>query len=305
MTTIWDRADIDTGKLPATPEATHISELGSPAPFTPPANLRVSVIIPAKNEAESLPQVLSRLPAWVFEVILVDGLSEDDTSRVAKLELPAIRIVEQTGRGKGNALREGFVHCRGDVVVALDADGSMDPAEIGQYVDLIAMGHDYVKGSRMIAGGSSVDLTLWRRFGNWAFRTLTNVITGSRYSDLCYGYFAFRRGTVDALDLRTDGFEIETEINIRAHKAGLRIAEVPSAEACRTHGTSQLSSVRDGLRILFTIFKTSFGGAERAQPTADTLRIQAPVREIRARTPAVVPVAERAAADGKHSSLPE
>src|SRR6058998_3508212 len=96
----------------------------------PPANLRVSVVIPARNEAKSLPHVLGKLPPWVHEVILVDGLSVDDTSRVAKLELPAIRIVEQTGKGKGNALREGFVHCTGDVIVALDADGSMDPGEI-------------------------------------------------------------------------------------------------------------------------------------------------------------------------------
>jgi hypothetical protein len=120
----------------------------------------------------------------------------------------------------------------------------------------------------MLSGGSSTDLTGMRRFGNWVFRTLTNLMTGSRYSDLCYGYFAFRRGTVDALDLRADGFEIETEINVRAHRAGLRITEVPSAEALRLHGTSQLSAFKDGLRILFTIFRTSLDGQRRFQPGA-------------------------------------
>ena len=94
------------------------------------------------------------------------------------------------------------------------------------------------------------------------FRTLTNLITGSRYSDLCYGYFAFRRGTVDALNLRSDGFEIETEINIRAHRAGLRIAEVPSCETERHHGSSQLHALRDGLRILFTIARASLGSRD-------------------------------------------
>ena len=244
----------------------------------PPANLRVSVVIPARNEAKSLPHVLSKLPRWVHEVILVDGLSVDDTSRVAKLELPAIRIVEQTGRGKGNALREGFVHCTGDVIVALDADGSMDPGEMDRFVEVLAGGYDYVKGSRMLPGASSSDLTLLRSAGNWIFRTLTNVITGSRYSDLCYGYFAFRRGTVDALDLRTDGFEIETEINIRAHRAGLRIAEVASCETERHHGSSQLHALRDGLRILFTIGRTSLGARDKIKsssngslPSCDTL----------------------------------
>jgi len=233
-----------------------------------PANLRVSVVIPARNEAKSLPHVLGKMPPWVHEVILVDGLSVDDTSRVAKLELPAIRIVEQTGRGKGNALREGFVHCTGDVVVALDADGSMDPGEMDRFVEVLADGYDYVKGSRMLPGASSSDLTPFRSVGNWIFRTLTNVITGSRYSDLCYGYFAFRRGTVDALDLRSDGFEIETEINIRAHRAGLRIAEVASCETERHHGSSQLHALRDGLRILFTICRASVGARDKIESSA-------------------------------------
>jgi hypothetical protein len=153
----------------------------------------------------------------------------------------------------------------------------------------------------MLPGGSSEDLTLWRRFGNWTFRTLTNLITGSRYSDLCYGYFAFRKGTVDALDLRTDGFEIETEINIRAHKAGLRIAEVPSAEAIRRHGTSQLSAIRDGLRILFTILRTSFG-EERLIPDSGPRLIEAAAGDGRARA-AVVPVKAKAAGpDGNRSA---
>jgi glycosyltransferase involved in cell wall biosynthesis len=207
----------------------------------------------------------------------------DDTSRVAKSELPTIRIVEQTGRGKGNALREGFFECTGDVVVALDADGSMDPSEMGSFVKLVAEGFDYVKGSRMLPGGSSADLTRLRSLGNWVFRSLTNILTGSRYSDLCYGYFAFRRGTIDALDLRSDGFEIETEINIRAHRAGLRIAEVPSSEAERTHGTSQLNAFRDGLRILFIIAKASFGRRGKIEPSAP-----APLDE--AMTPAAVSV---------------
>ena len=237
----------------------------------PPAGLRVSVVIPACNEAKSLPHVLSKVPRWVHEVILVDGLSVDDTSRVAKLELPAIRIVEQTGKGKGNALREGFVACTGDVVVALDADGSMDPGEIDRFVKVLAEGYDYVKGSRMLPGASSSDLTLLRTAGNWMFRTLTNVLTGSRYSDLCYGYFAFRRGTVDALDLRSDGFEIETEINIRAHKAGLRIAEVASCETERHHGSSQLHALKDGLRILFTICRASLGARHKIRPSNGAL----------------------------------
>ena len=89
---------------------------------------------------------MEKIPPWVHEVILVDGLSIDDTVAVAKRKLPQIRVVHQTGRGKGNALREGFFSAKGDVIVALDADGSMDPGEISRYVELIEVGFDYVKG---------------------------------------------------------------------------------------------------------------------------------------------------------------
>jgi len=295
MRSTWEQTETGRNGLPGSPGSVPGSETGHSGPGRFASNLRISLVIPAKNEAESLPHVLGKVPAWVHEVILVDGLSEDDTSRVAKLCLPEIRIVAQSGRGKGNALREGFQRCRGDVVVALDADGSMDPAEISMFVELIAMGHDYVKGSRMLPGGSSVDLTLWRRFGNWSFRTLTNILTGSRYSDLCYGYFAFRRGTIDTLDLRSDGFEIETEINIKAHKAGLRIAEVPSAEAIRQHGSSQLNAIRDGLRILFTILRTSFGSDRTTQSYE---LIEAPKHDAATPATAAVPVSrDRAASD--------
>jgi len=158
---------------------------------------------------------------------------------------------------------------------------------MNRFVELIEVGFDYVKGSRMMAGGSSEDLTRLRRFGNWVFRTLTNLITGSRYSDLCYGYFAVRRNAIDRLDLRADGFEIETEINIRAHRAGLRIGEVPSAEFVRTHGTSQLSTFKDGFRILTTIFRTSF----RRPSAADGDRaLEARVSGLRKDLAAQVPI---------------
>jgi glycosyltransferase involved in cell wall biosynthesis len=266
MTITGDRANTERGGLRGTTAPLRIETNGHAVNGNPAKHLRVSVVIPARNEAESLPHVLPRVPSWVHEVILVDGLSVDDTSGVARLLAPEIRIVEQTGKGKGNALREGFVNCTGDVVVAIDADGSMDPLEMDRYVELIAMGFDYVKGSRMLPGGSSEDLTGIRRIGNWMFRTLTNLLTGSRYSDLCYGYFAFRRGTVDALELTGDGFEIETEINIRAHKAGLRIAEVPSVELQRQFGASQLSAIKDGFRILFTIVRTSLSRQGSFEP---------------------------------------
>src|SRR5579884_3724907 len=95
---------------------------------------RISVIIPTLNEAKNLPHVFASLPSDVYEVILVDGYSTDDTVAVARALYPAVRVVHQTRRGKGNALRCGFRAARGDILVMLDADGSADGAEIPLFV---------------------------------------------------------------------------------------------------------------------------------------------------------------------------
>ena len=217
--------------------------------------LRVSVVVPAKDEAANLPHVLGALPDGLHEVILVDGRSEDDTVAVARSVLPSITVVGQCGRGKGDALAVGFAAATGDVIVALDADGSTDPEEISSLVAALLGGADYVKGSRYLAGGGSEDLTLVRSLGNRALALTVNVLFGTRYTDLCYGYFGFWRRHLGALGLDCDGFEVETLLNIRAARAGLRIAEVPSFERTRIHGESSLHVVRDGLRILRTIVR--------------------------------------------------
>lgn len=210
----------------------------------------VSVVIPAKNEAENLPYVLPHIPAFVSEVVLVDGKSTDDTVAVAKRLYPDIRIVEQLGRGKGDALRLGFEAARGDVIVMMDADGSMAPQEIPAYVGALVGGADYAKGSRFIHGGGTDDMEFHRYLGNLGFVMAVRLLFGGYYSDLCYGYCAFWSHILPRLGLRSDGFEIETEMNVRALLSGIKVTEVPSFESKRVNGESNLHAVRDGLRIL-------------------------------------------------------
>ena len=215
----------------------------------------VTVVIPALNEAENLPHVLPRIPPWVSEVILVDDHCTDNTVTVAQALLPSVRVVRNSNwPGKGNALQAGYAAATGSLIVQVDADGSEAPEEIVSFVAALLAGADYAKGTRFIPGGGTSDMTRLRKWGNWAFVAMVRGLYGVRYTDLCYGYNAFRASALRSLNLDADGFEIEALINLRAAQAGLAIREVASFEAVRVHGEGKLRTFPDGWRVLRTIW---------------------------------------------------
>jgi glycosyltransferase involved in cell wall biosynthesis len=222
----------------------HLSDL--PLPRGP---VRVSVVIAALNEAENLPHVLPRIPDWVDDVLLVDGHSSDGTVEMARALLPSIRVIDQEGSGKGAALRSGFAAADGDIIVALDADGSTDPAEIPAFVGALIAGADFAKGSRFLQGAGTTDMPFYRRLGNHGFVLLVRLLFGGGYTDLCYGYNAFWARCLPYMRVDCDGFEVETLINVRIAKAGLVVHEVPSNERPRIHGQSKLQLDCDGFEI--------------------------------------------------------
>jgi glycosyltransferase involved in cell wall biosynthesis len=217
------------------------------------SSVRVSVVIPTLNEAVNLPHVFDRLPDEITELIIVDGLSTDGTVEVARQLRPDVKIVNQTAKGKGNALICGFWAATGDIIVMLDADGSTDPAEIPRFVAALITGADFAKGTRFVTGGGSSDITRLRRIGNKALASVVNRAWNVNFSDLCYGYNAFWRRHLPEITPYCNGFEVETLINIRAARAKLNIVEVPSFEHDRQHGVSNLNARRDGIRVLQTI----------------------------------------------------
>lgn len=236
-------------------------------PLAPP--LTISVVIPTWNEVGNIRTVLSQLSKF-DDIVIVDAFSEDGTVEAARAMRPDLTLVQRRPAGKGDALRAGFEAATGDVIVIMDADGSMDVREIDVFMSMIAVGFDLVKGSRLAVGGGSHDLTLIRTAGNAALCMLANKLFGTRWTDLCYGYLAFRRDCLPQLALRSDGFEIESEILARAALAKLRIAEIPSIEMPRLTGESHLNARRDGFRILRTMLAARM--APHARRSASALR---------------------------------
>ena len=260
MTTVSSSNSTEVGHsvsaLPAQPAGTSERWLARlhPRPSTT-AKPTVSLVIPVRNEARNIGWVLEQVADEVTEIILVDGNSTDVTVITAQAYRPDARIVAQHGAGKGSALRTGFQAATGDIVVMMDADGSMSPQEISHYVHFLTNGYDFVKGSRFLSGGGSLDITWFRGLGNWFLLTVFNTFYRAHLTDLNYGFCAFQRRYLEHLQLSATGFEIEAEMTVRAMQAGLRIAEVPSLELPRRTGESNLHAIRDGIRVLRTVLR--------------------------------------------------
>ena len=239
---------------------------------------KISVVVPAMNEEGNIGHVLSRLPDEIYEVILVDGNSNDNTIEVARHACPEIRVLTQSGRGKGDAFRTGFAAVSGNLVVMLDADGSADPAEIPRFVEALESGADFAKGSRFLPGGGSADITATRKLGNAALSGTANLLHGTHFTDLCYGYNAFWARCLPFIAIDVPGFEVETLINLRIAGSGMKITEVPSYEKDRISGQSNLNTFRDGFRVLGTIFSE----ARRRRTVRHVAPSKAEPREARA-----------------------
>jgi glycosyltransferase involved in cell wall biosynthesis len=181
----------------------------------------VTVIIPTRNEERSIAEVIQELNQMGYDdVLVVDGNSWDKTVEHAK-EFGA-NIMLQNGNGKGDALRQAFNHSdlNGNLLVMMDADGSIDPKEVPLLIKALDSGVDLAKASRFFSYWYSHDLNLLRRIGNQFFLLLVNVFWSANYTDLYYGFAAFRKDAIEKLrpNLKSKNFEIETEVFIKAKK---------------------------------------------------------------------------------------
>ncbi len=220
---------------------------GSTSATTGPS---VSLVIPALNEAHGLRAILPRVPRIVNQLIVVDGGSSDATVEVVREITPHATVIRQTGRGKGDALKCGIAAADSQIIVTMDADGSMNPEDIHYFVAELLAGMDFVKGSRVLPRAGSDDFTWLRRAGNAALTRFGNLVFGCRYTDITFGFNAYWRQSIDHLGELADGFEFEIQAALRATGVGMRTSEVPTYERARLGGASKLNPLTDGLAIL-------------------------------------------------------
>ena len=230
-------------------------------------NYSVSLIIPAMNESATLTSIIDSVPTYVDEIIVIDGRSKDNTFEIASNHPRVNKVIRQRSRGKGAALSLGFAMATCDLVAIIDADGSMDPAELRDFLNMFPRA-EIVKGSRSKKmGGTSADLTIVRDLGNRVLTKLCNFWFKENWTDLAYGYAVVDRKALGKLGLSSydemgsvfghksygQGFEIEALIFCRSSKWGCRVLEVASAEHRRISGSSNLRAIRDGFRVLSAI----------------------------------------------------
>lgn len=222
----------------------------------------VSVVIPAHYEQEAIGPVLSglqsairQMPDRTVEVVVVVDQREDPTVAVAE-SYGAKVLINDCGRGKGNALYFGLRHAKGDAIVIMDSDGSHDPEDLGRFVEALDQGAGLVIGSRVLGG--SDDHNVIRLFGNALFTVMVTMAFGTTLMDTLNGYKAFMRDVVSGYRPRASGFEVEIEIVARAVRKGHRIVEISAHEYRRAGGKMKSRAIRDGFRILWACLREGF-----------------------------------------------
>jgi len=218
--------------------------------------LKLTIIVPARNEAECLPAMLRELPTDVHEVIVIDGHSTDGTPDIVR-EL-GFRVETQEGRGYGMGIRSGIKLATGDVITCMDADGSYDPEALGRLMAGIKDGNDGVFCSRYLPESGSDDDTPIRWLGNMVFTILLRLLHGVRLSDSLFYYALIRREVLQGLPLVSTDFSACIEIPILMHKMGYTYAEIPSRERERMAGISKVNAMTDGLLILKSMIQFKF-----------------------------------------------
>jgi len=234
--------------------------------FPVPPNFKLSVVIPVYNELQWIKEIVRRVQEVPIpkEIILVDDYSKDGTRAIlTEMEsIPNIRVIyHDKNQGKGAALRTGFKHVSGDVVIVQDADLEYDPAEYPRLIQPIVENRaDVVFGSRFIGENHRV-LYFWHYIANKVLTTLSNFFTNLNLTDMETCYKVFRREVLQGINIKSDRFGFEPEITAkiaRKKRPSWRIYEIPISYSGRTYEEGKKIGLKDAFNALYCIVRFWF-----------------------------------------------
>jgi glycosyltransferase involved in cell wall biosynthesis len=216
----------------------------------------LTLIIPAKNEAESLPKVLEEIKDYDCKVIIILESTDDETINVAK-NFDCI-IVHQSDKGYGNALIEGMKKVETAYLCIFNADGSFNPKYLGEMLNVCKNNLDFVFASRYMNGGGSDDDTFLTKIGNFIFSGIGNIFFSLKLSDILYTFLLGKTESFKKLDLKSKDFCLCVEMPIKAKKNNMNFKDIPSYERARIAGKKKVNEFRDGFKILFFMIRIFF-----------------------------------------------
>ena len=206
---------------------------------------KISIVLPVKNEAIGLRDLIESLLTYGDEIIVVDGHSTDNTKEIVT-KYPQVRFVLDNGRGKGDGIRVGIKEAKNEIIVFIDADGSHDPAEIPDLVKPILEGNsDMVIGSRAKGGGDEFKMNienLIRQVGSDFAATIVNYRWKADLTDIQNGFRALKTSVARDLNLKANDFDIEEEMVMKTLRKKYIISEIKSHEYVRQWGVSKLKT---------------------------------------------------------------
>ena len=216
----------------------------------------LTLIIPAKDEAGSLPEVLRELKDFKCNIIII--LEETDTQTIKSIENFKCRIVFQSGRGYGNALIQGMKNVETEYLCIFNADGSFDPSDLTKMLKLCEDDKDFIFASRYMKKGGSDDDTILTKIGNYIFSLIGNIFFSLKISDILYTYLLGKTESFKKLNLKSNDFCLCVEMPIKAKKMDMKMINTPSYERRRIAGKKKVNEFRDCFKILIYMVKSFF-----------------------------------------------
>jgi glycosyltransferase involved in cell wall biosynthesis len=224
--------------------------------------MKLTIVIPVYNELSTIEEILQAVKASPIpdkEIILVDDFSTDGTRELieSKLAAEVDQVVYQPRNfGKGAALRAGFQHATGDIVLVQDADLEYDPQQYPVLIEPIVSGRaDVVYGSRFAGGGAHRVVYFWHYCGNRFLTLLSNMFTNINLTDMETCYKVFRREIIQSIDIKEDRFGFEPEITAKLARMRVRIYEIGITYYGRTYDEGKKIGWKDGVKAIYCILK--------------------------------------------------